>query len=172
MVSGSRSRVTNNFAGCWFEEEIFLGHDSLYRQFSARSPLNSSSELSKIQYYDLKIDPGRERTALQQAGFQIVTLIVTLVIAIIGGLVTGELPSYLSYYIYIYYVYNSLKSDNCGFISCWLWMPFGANSGTILSLSFFRQPYEENDSQPDQLTLVVDQLLLSERRLNVINATN
>jgi hypothetical protein len=51
-------------------------------------------------------------------------------------------------------------------------MPFGANSGTILSLSFFRQPYEENDSQPDQLTLVVDQLLLSERRLNVIDATS
>jgi hypothetical protein len=67
-----------------------LDHDSLYRQFPARSPLNSSSEFSKIQYYDLKIDPGRERTALQQAGFQIVTLIVTLVIAIIGGLVTGE----------------------------------------------------------------------------------
>jgi len=38
----------------------------------------------------LKIDPGRERTALQQAGFQIAALIVTLVIAIIGGLGTGE----------------------------------------------------------------------------------
>nr|CAH0108907.1 unnamed protein product [Daphnia galeata] len=104
---------------------------SLYRQFPARSPLNSSSEFSKIQYYNLKIDPGRERTALQQAGFQIAALIVTLVIAIIGGLGTGM----------------------------------------ILVLPFFRPSYEENDSQSDQLTLV-DQLLLSERHLDVIDITN
>ena len=39
----------------------------------------------------------------------------------------------------------------------------------ILLLPFFRQPNEENDSQSDQLTLVVDQLLLSERRLDIID---
>ena len=38
-------------------------------------------------------------------------------------------------------------------------------------LPFFRPSYEENDSQSDQLTLV-DQLLLSERHLDVIDITN
>ena len=41
----------------------------------------------------------------------------------------------------------------------------------ILVLPFFRPSYEENDSQSDQLTLV-DQLLLSERHLDVIDITN
>lgn len=44
-------------------------------------------------------------------------------------------------------------------------------SGMILVLPFFRPSYEENDSQSDQLTLV-DQLLLSERHLDVIDITN
>jgi|688.fasta_scaffold282899_2 hypothetical protein len=41
----------------------------------------------------------------------------------------------------------------------------------ILVLPFFHPSYEENDSQSDQLTLV-DQLLLSERHLDVIDITN
>lgn len=62
---------------------------SLYRQFPARSPLNSSSEFLRIEYYNLRIDPGIERTASQQAGYQIAALVVTLAIAIVGGLGTG-----------------------------------------------------------------------------------
>ncbi|KAI9560812.1 hypothetical protein GHT06_011764 [Daphnia sinensis] len=103
---------------------------SLYRQFPARSPLNSSSEFLKIEYYNLRIDPGVERTASQQAGYQIAALVVTLVIAIVGGLGTG----------------------------------------TVLLLPFFRQPVlsEEDDSQSD-LSLAVDQLLLSDKNATVEN---
>ncbi|KZS02985.1 Uncharacterized protein APZ42_034406 [Daphnia magna] len=65
------------------------GFRFLYRQFPARSPLNSSSEFLRIEYYNLRIDPGIERTASQQAGYQIAALVVTLAIAIVGGLGTG-----------------------------------------------------------------------------------
>lgn len=35
------------------------------------------------------LEPGDNRSALQQAGYQLAALMVTLVVAIVGGLLTG-----------------------------------------------------------------------------------
>ncbi|XP_046626706.1 ammonium transporter Rh type B isoform X1 [Neodiprion virginianus] len=60
---------------------------SLYEIFEARAP-SSPKELGEIND-DYPVKPGQDRTAGQQAGYQLLTLLVTILIAIVTGLVTG-----------------------------------------------------------------------------------
>ncbi|KAK2586413.1 hypothetical protein KPH14_010698 [Odynerus spinipes] len=60
---------------------------SLYEIFPARAP-NSEAKLGEMRD-DYGISPGRNRTALEQAGYQLLALTVTLVMAIVSGLITG-----------------------------------------------------------------------------------
>jgi hypothetical protein len=62
---------------------------SLYLQFPARAPHSNSSALNDVNEVLMFLQPGDNRTALQQAGFQLAALVVTLVVAIVGGLLTG-----------------------------------------------------------------------------------
>ncbi|KAI4481849.1 hypothetical protein M0804_009370 [Polistes exclamans] len=60
---------------------------SLYEIFPARAP--SLEKLSPEMRNDYGILPGNDRTALQQAGYQILALTVTLLMATISGVITG-----------------------------------------------------------------------------------
>ena len=53
---------------------IFYLH-SLYRQFPAMAPYNSTQEYWSIYRLDSEIEPGLGRTAKEQAGFQIIALV-------------------------------------------------------------------------------------------------
>jgi hypothetical protein len=61
----------------------------LYLQFPARAPHGNSSALNDVNEVLMFLEPGDNRTALQQAGFQLAALAVTLLVAIVGGLLTG-----------------------------------------------------------------------------------
>lgn len=144
--------------------------NSLYRQFPARSPLNSSSEFLKIEYYNLRIDPGIERTASQQAGYQVAALVVTLVIAIVGGLGTGndgcDVTGVMVFTICLL-LWPVSRCNIALTLRCQYLLSDDADVlGMVLLLPFFRQPSEENDSQSD-VTLAVDQLLLTDRNATV-----
>ncbi|KAF4523541.1 hypothetical protein B566_EDAN011989 [Ephemera danica] len=67
--------------------------ESLYLQFPARAPLNNTSALSDVNEVLMFLKPGENRSASQQAGYQLLALFVTLVVAIVGGLITGLLMS-------------------------------------------------------------------------------
>jgi len=41
------------------------------------------------------LEPGENRSALQQAAFQLAALVVTLVVAIVSGLLTGKISIHL-----------------------------------------------------------------------------
>lgn len=94
--------------------------NSLYRQFSARGPLEGTAEYAELHHHIGHLHPGLGRSASMQGGYQIATLFITLAIAISGGLVTGV-------FIYILYVVSLL------FV---LIMKF-SNSGLILRLPIF-----------------------------------
>ncbi|XP_033209252.1 ammonium transporter Rh type B-B isoform X2 [Belonocnema kinseyi] len=60
---------------------------SLYEIFPARAP---SDEVRLAEMRDnYNISPGLNRTAAQQAGYQLLALVISMVIAIVSGLVTG-----------------------------------------------------------------------------------
>ena len=58
-------------------------------QFPARAPVAGSSDLLTAQMAINEIVAGSGRTAIQQAGFQLLAILITLAIAIVGGAVTG-----------------------------------------------------------------------------------
>ncbi|XP_015436153.1 PREDICTED: ammonium transporter Rh type A isoform X2 [Dufourea novaeangliae] len=60
---------------------------SLYEIFPARAPSTETMVAEMRDYYG--ISPGLNRTAGQQAGYQLLALAITVVIAIVSGLVTG-----------------------------------------------------------------------------------
>nr|XP_050863671.1 ammonium transporter Rh type B isoform X2 [Vespula vulgaris] len=60
---------------------------SLYEIFPARAP--SFEKLSPEMRNDYGILPGRNRTAIEQASYQILALAVTLLMATVSGLITG-----------------------------------------------------------------------------------
>ncbi len=64
---------------------------SLFRQFSARAPLEGTPEFIELEQHIEHLEPGLGRSASTQGGFQIATLFVTLAVAISGGIVTGKL---------------------------------------------------------------------------------
>jgi ammonium transporter Rh len=66
---------------------------SLYLQFPARAPHSNSSALNDVNEVLMFLEPGDNRSALQQAGFQLAALMVTMVVAIVGGLLTGTYNS-------------------------------------------------------------------------------
>lgn len=63
-------------------------HLKLYQVFPARAP----TEVVPGPQQPLLV-PGDGRTAVQQAGYQILALVVTLIISIISGLITGKVPA-------------------------------------------------------------------------------
>lgn len=56
--------------------------------FPARAP--SFEKLSPEMRNDYGILPGRDRTAIEQASYQILALAVTLLMATVSGLITGK----------------------------------------------------------------------------------
>lgn len=58
----------------------------MFLVFPARAPSENLSDEELI----LGIEPGEDRSAAQQAGFQLALLASTLLLAIIGGLITGQ----------------------------------------------------------------------------------
>ncbi|XP_076620735.1 rhesus blood group-associated glycoprotein Rh50 isoform X1 [Colletes latitarsis] len=62
-------------------------YDCLYQIFPARAP-SSDTKLAKMRDNDC-ILPGLDRTAGQQASYQLLALAITLGIAIVSGLITG-----------------------------------------------------------------------------------
>ncbi|XP_064471208.1 ammonium transporter Rh type A-like [Ornithodoros turicata] len=64
---------------------------SLYTLYPARAPTANSSELNVIRHYTLDVSAGLDRSASQQALYQLAALAATLVIAVGGGLATGLL---------------------------------------------------------------------------------
>lgn len=63
---------------------------SLYDIFPARVP-STGEKLAELRENVHGISPGFDRTAYQQAGFQLLALVVTLGISIVSGLITGHL---------------------------------------------------------------------------------
>ncbi|XP_032679905.1 ammonium transporter Rh type A isoform X2 [Odontomachus brunneus] len=63
---------------------------SLYNVFRARAP-SSGQKYAELRDTMHDISPGYDRTAYQQAGFQLLALVVTLGISIVSGLITGHL---------------------------------------------------------------------------------
>ena len=57
--------------------------------FPARAPLANSTELLDIQKH-LEVEPGFNRSALGQGGYQMAALGVTMLIAIFSGVITGK----------------------------------------------------------------------------------
>lgn len=64
---------------------------SLYEIFPARA--SSSGINLGFARAEYPIEPGQNRTAGQQAGYQLLTLVVTLIMAIVSGLITGFIIS-------------------------------------------------------------------------------
>ncbi|XP_046383538.1 ammonium transporter Rh type A isoform X1 [Ischnura elegans] len=62
---------------------------SLYLQFPARAPPANSSEYTEIFQALNSVQPGDNRSAQAQAGYQLLALGCTMVIAIVAGLVMG-----------------------------------------------------------------------------------
>lgn len=60
-------------------------------QFPARAPHNNTSSFSDVNEVLMFLQPGEDRTAAQQAGYQLLALVITLVVAIVGGLITGKI---------------------------------------------------------------------------------
>nr|XP_031843773.1 ammonium transporter Rh type A isoform X2 [Nomia melanderi] len=60
---------------------------SLYEIFPARAPSSDAKVAEMRDNYGIR--PGQNRTAAQQAGYQLLALAITLGIAIVSGLVTG-----------------------------------------------------------------------------------
>ncbi|XP_059484715.1 ammonium transporter Rh type B isoform X1 [Neocloeon triangulifer] len=67
--------------------------ESLYLQFPARAPMNNTSALNDVNEVLMFLEPGDNRSAIRQAGFQLIALLVTFIVAIVGGLITGFLLS-------------------------------------------------------------------------------
>ncbi|XP_041373232.1 ammonium transporter Rh type A-like [Gigantopelta aegis] len=67
---------------------------SLYEQFPARVPTVNSTGLAEIMSH-VNVEPGLGRSAMGQAGYQLVALAVTLAIAIVGGVLTGFILKYI-----------------------------------------------------------------------------
>ncbi|XP_033338838.1 rhesus blood group-associated glycoprotein Rh50 isoform X1 [Megalopta genalis] len=63
-------------------------NNSLYEIFPARAPSSGDLLTELMEDYN-NISPGVNRSALQQAGYQLLALAITLGIAIVSGLVTG-----------------------------------------------------------------------------------
>ncbi|XP_025155652.1 ammonium transporter Rh type A isoform X3 [Harpegnathos saltator] len=63
---------------------------SLYDIFPARAP-SSGQKFAELRDNMYDVSPGYDRTAYQQAGFQLLALVVTLGISIVSGLITGHL---------------------------------------------------------------------------------
>ncbi|XP_014482238.1 PREDICTED: ammonium transporter Rh type A isoform X2 [Dinoponera quadriceps] len=64
---------------------------SLYDIFPARTPSAGQKFAELRDNMRGEISPGYDRTAYQQAGFQLLALVVTLGISIVSGLITGHL---------------------------------------------------------------------------------
>ena len=58
----------------------------MYLVFPARAPTENLTDVEIL----LGIEPEEDRSAAQQAGFQLALLASTLVLAIVGGLLTGQ----------------------------------------------------------------------------------
>ncbi|XP_017794123.1 PREDICTED: ammonium transporter Rh type B [Habropoda laboriosa] len=63
-------------------------HYSLYEIFPARAPSSDAEDLAEITD-NYGISAGLNRTAGQQAAYQLLVLVITLAIAIVSGLITG-----------------------------------------------------------------------------------
>ena len=75
-----------------FNDRVLFGFSSsLYLQYPARSPLNGSNDLVVLRQDLVKAEPGLNRTASEQAIYQLAALGITLLIAIVGGAITGQL---------------------------------------------------------------------------------
>lgn len=79
---------------------------SLYLQFPARAPHSNSSALNDVNEVLMFLEPGDNRSALQQAGYQLAALMVTLVVAIVGGLLTGS-----QIFMHVCHVYFLVKGN-------------------------------------------------------------
>lgn len=64
-------------------------NESLYQVFPARAPSTSSDRLAELRD-NLGIEPGLDRSAGQQALYQLLALCVTLANALVSGLITGN----------------------------------------------------------------------------------
>lgn len=64
--------------------------------FPARAP-SSEIKISEIRDSYYGISPGLNRTAYQQAGYQLLSLAITLGISIISGLITGTFNQFLQF---------------------------------------------------------------------------
>uniref|UniRef100_A0A1B6EAQ8 Ammonium transporter AmtB-like domain-containing protein n=1 Tax=Clastoptera arizonana TaxID=38151 RepID=A0A1B6EAQ8_9HEMI len=62
---------------------------SLYEHFPARAPKSSNPFLHDLQTYRKSILAGSERTAGEQALYQLLAIVTTLAVAIVGGAITG-----------------------------------------------------------------------------------
>ena len=63
----------------------------LYLKYPARAPYDGTRELTTFQQSDARISAGLNRSATEQAIYQLAALGVSLLIGIVGGAVTGEL---------------------------------------------------------------------------------
>ncbi|CAG7724067.1 unnamed protein product [Allacma fusca] len=64
---------------------------SLYLQYPARAPFAGSKELVDLRQDLVKAEPGLNRSATEQAVYQLAALGVTLLIGLVGGAVTGAI---------------------------------------------------------------------------------
>lgn len=62
---------------------------SLYRQFPARAPLYNTTEFHRLKEEWADLEPGLDRSGLNQSVYQIIALVTSMGVAIIGGLLTG-----------------------------------------------------------------------------------
>lgn len=74
---------------------IIVFNDIDQQIFPARAP-NSELEISEMRD-NYGISPGFNRTAYQQAGYQLLSLAVTLAISIVSGLITGTFNRFSHY---------------------------------------------------------------------------
>ncbi|XP_039293506.1 ammonium transporter Rh type B-like [Nilaparvata lugens] len=73
----------------------------LYSIFPARAPLRDSPEFQSL-VSKIDVDPGTNRTAFNQACFQIVAIPCTLAFSIIGGVITVGTYLPITYYLFTY----------------------------------------------------------------------
>lgn len=80
---------------CPFFHNIPVKSNNIYQQiFPARAP-SSEIKINEIRKSYSGISPGFNRTAYQQAGYQLLALAVTLGISIVSGLITGIFNLYV-----------------------------------------------------------------------------
>lgn len=63
----------------------------LYVKYPARAPFDGTRELTAFQQSDPRIAAGLNRSATEQAIYQLAALGISLLIGIVGGAITGKL---------------------------------------------------------------------------------